>query len=142
LRIVTRDAPLPRVRIDALPDETDYRDTGCELAKSCLQCPFERCKHDVRGGAQRLSAEARDREIALLHRKHGVPAMLLAYTYGVSRRTVFRALRAHPPDGPAPVAMISARHQAALVARRRSTAPPASSAAPSEPSAAKRNGRR
>ena len=91
--VPTDDEPMPRVRRDMLPDGADYRDTGCDLAASCLQCPFDRCKYDKHGGGYRLSVEQRDREIALLRRDYEAPLTLLAHTYGVSLRTVKRALR-------------------------------------------------
>jgi hypothetical protein len=94
LRIVEADVPV-RVRKDMLPDGTDYEDTGCELAKSCLRCPFSRCKYDAPGGGRRLSTQERDREMALLHEKHRLSISLLAFAYGVTRRTVFRALLRH-----------------------------------------------
>ncbi len=84
---------LPRVRVDALPDHTDYRDTGCELSPSCLNCPLPRCKYDEPASARRAGIERRDREIALIRRKHRAPIMALARTYGISRRSVFRILR-------------------------------------------------
>lgn len=84
---------LPRVRADALPDHTDYRDTGCELSASCLACPLDRCKYDEPVSARRTGIERRDREIALIRRKHRAPIMALAGAYGISRRTVFRILR-------------------------------------------------
>lgn len=85
---------LPRCSINALPDHADYRDTGCELSPSCLACPLERCKDDEPAIRQRRAdIERRDREIALIRRKHRAPIMMLALTYGVSRRTVFRILR-------------------------------------------------
>jgi len=87
------NAALPRVRVDALPDHTDYRDTGCELSPSCLNCPLPRCKYDEPASARRAGIERRDREIALIRRKHRAPIMALAGAYGVSRRTVFRILR-------------------------------------------------
>lgn len=92
LRLIRIDAP-ERVREDALPDGMEYRDTGCELSASCLRCPLARCKHDERGGARKLSMAARDREIALLRRRYGAPLHMLAQTYGLSRRTIFRILR-------------------------------------------------
>ena len=92
LRLIPAGA-LPRVRADALPDHTDYRDTGCELSASCLACPLDRCKYDEPVSARRAGIERRDREIALIRRKHRAPIMTLAHTYGVSRRTVFRILR-------------------------------------------------
>jgi hypothetical protein len=91
--VAADDEPLPRVPRNALPDETDYRDTGCDLAPSCLNCPFDRCKYDVPGGGYRMSIKQRDREIALLRRDYGAPLPLLAHTYVVSLRTVKRALR-------------------------------------------------
>jgi len=87
------DRPLPLARRDTLPDYADYRDTGCELAPSCLRCPFARCQYDVGGGVRRHMLDRRDREIALLRRRHHAPIDMLAGTYGVSRRTVFRILR-------------------------------------------------
>ncbi|HZP58345.1 MAG TPA: hypothetical protein VFC53_12455 [Dehalococcoidia bacterium] len=92
LRVV--EPPAARVREDALPEHTDYRDTGCELSPSCLRCPLARCKYDEPSKRGRGNANARrDREIALLRRRHHAPIDLLARTYGVSRRTIFRILR-------------------------------------------------
>ena len=94
LHIVESEEDLPpRVRKDMLPDGADYEDTGCELAKSCLRCPFSTCKYDLIAGGRTLSAEDRDREIAVLREKHHVPIALLVHAYGVSLRTVYRALR-------------------------------------------------
>ena len=94
LRLISRSA-LPRVRIDALPDHTDYRDTGCEVSPQCQLCPLERCKDEDETAIRqrRADIERRDREIALIRRKYRAPIMTLAHTYGVSRRTVFRILR-------------------------------------------------
>ena len=84
-----------RVRRDTLPEHTPYRDSGCDLAPSCLRCPLARCQFDVPGGAEKLLAERRDREITLLRRRHRAPIDMLAETYGLSRRSIFRILRAH-----------------------------------------------
>jgi hypothetical protein len=92
LRLVETHA-FPLVRRDTLPDHADYRDTGCDLAPSCLRCPFVRCKYDNPNGARKLASAARDREIALLRRRHRAPIDMLAGTYGISRRTVFRVLK-------------------------------------------------
>ena len=35
-----------KIRREALPEFANYRDTGCELAPSCLRCPFARCQYD------------------------------------------------------------------------------------------------
>ena len=90
LRIV-EGRPLPLVRRDTLPDYADYRDTGCDLAPACQRCPLRRCKDDE--PAAPSSTHARDREIAMLRRRHRVPIDMLAGTYGLTRRSIFRILR-------------------------------------------------
>jgi hypothetical protein len=89
------DGPVPmamaRARRDALPEHTHYTDTGCDLHESCLTCPLVRCRYDEPGGARRVFSEDRDRAIAGMQRQ-GVPVDALAHRFGVSRRTVFRAL--------------------------------------------------
>ena len=94
LQVIEASAPAPAiVRADALPEHATYRDTGCDLSASCLKCPFDRCKYDERGGSQRMRMQARDREISHIRERHGAPIDMLAMTYGVSRRTVFRILK-------------------------------------------------
>ncbi|MBI5288558.1 MAG: hypothetical protein HY873_06255 [Chloroflexi bacterium] len=80
---------LPRVRKDSLPDEGRYPDTGCELARSCLRCPLPRCQYDEPDSVRRWLADARDREIAVLRRRHRAPVEMLCRTYGLTRRTVY-----------------------------------------------------
>jgi hypothetical protein len=87
------EEPLQFVRKDALVDSIDYRDTGCELARSCLACPLPRCQYDAPRSARMWLFAARDREIALLRRRHRVPVNTLARTYGLTRRTIFRILQ-------------------------------------------------
>lgn len=92
--LTTRTRPqLAIVRCDTLPEDAIYRDTGCELAASCLSCPLPLCKYDVPRSARRLGNYARDREIALVRRKYGAPVDAIAATYGISRRQVFRILK-------------------------------------------------
>ncbi len=90
LRLVEGDA-LPRVRRDMLPDYADYRDTGCDIASSCLRCPMRRCQYDE--PSPDVAVHARDREIVMLRRRHRVPIDMLAGTYGLTRRSIFRILR-------------------------------------------------
>jgi len=80
-----------RARRDALPEHTPYADTGCEVHHSCLSCPLVRCRYDEPGGARRLLSQGRDRQIAALQRA-GEGISEIARQFGVSRRTVFRAL--------------------------------------------------
>ena len=46
-----------------------------------------------RAAPRKWLVEARDREIALLRRKHRIPVNTLARTYGLTRRSVFRILQ-------------------------------------------------
>ena len=43
-----------KVRKEALPENTLYEDTGCDLASSCLSCPFVRCRYDYPDGIRGL----------------------------------------------------------------------------------------
>ena len=38
---------------DLPPEYCQYRDEGCALAPSCLNCPFPSCVFEERGGLQR-----------------------------------------------------------------------------------------
>jgi transcriptional regulator of acetoin/glycerol metabolism len=78
-------------RRDALPEHTSYADTGCTIHSSCLTCPLVRCRYDEPGGARKLLSDERDRSILAL-RRQGRPISVIANRFGVSRRTVFRAL--------------------------------------------------
>lgn len=91
LRLPMRGADRPRVRSDALPEFTRYRDNGCDVSTSCLTCPLPRCRYEEPGGLRALLNKTRDEQIAV-QRATGVPVAELATRFGVSRRTVFRVL--------------------------------------------------
>ncbi|HEU4760121.1 MAG TPA: helix-turn-helix domain-containing protein [Dehalococcoidia bacterium] len=80
-----------RVRSDALPEHTRYRDDGCDIHPHCLTCPLPRCRYDEPGGLRSLVNAHRDRQIVEM-RLRGVPVDDLAGRFGISRRTVFRIL--------------------------------------------------
>ena len=80
-----------RVRRDGLPENTPYTDTGCDVHPHCLTCPLVRCRYDEPGGARRVFNEDRDRLILRFHAE-GLAVHVIARHFGVSRRTVFRAL--------------------------------------------------
>ena len=79
---------------DLRPEFCQYRDEGCELAGSCLSCPFARCIYDEPGGKQRWMKRVRDREIVRLHVKEGKKVKELGEMFGICERTVERALKA------------------------------------------------
>lgn len=90
--------PLNTCRGDALPEQTRYRDEGCELAPSCLNCPLPLCRYDLPGGVRRQRLRTRDDAIIRLRRVGGLPVEEIARRFGLSRRSVFRVLqRAQTP---------------------------------------------
>ena len=93
-----------RARRDSLPEYTPYQDTGCEVHNSCLTCPLVRCRYDEPGGARKLMSDQRDRSIVMMQRS-GATVTTIARRFGVSRRTVFRALARErtPPPGRLPI---------------------------------------
>lgn len=90
LRLVEADPRQPRR--DALPEHTNYHDSGCDLHPSCLRCPLVRCRYDEPGGARHLLSRDRDAEVLALQRDGGRSIEQIARHVGVSRRTVFRIL--------------------------------------------------
>jgi len=85
------------VRIDALPENLRYRDEGCDLSPSCLNCRLPVCRYDHPSGTRRLRTLGRDQEIVRLRRRERLPIDALARRFDVSRRTVFRILRRCDP---------------------------------------------
>jgi hypothetical protein len=87
----------PSVRFDALPENVRYRDEGCDLSPSCLDCRLPICRYDHPAGTRRLRTLGRDEEIVRLRRGDRLPIDALARRFHVSRRTVFRILRRCDP---------------------------------------------
>ncbi|MGA7676908.1 MAG: helix-turn-helix domain-containing protein [Dehalococcoidia bacterium] len=79
--------------LDLLPDDIDWRDEGCEVFGSCLNCPLPRCLEEEPRGQQRLKLAVRNKRMVEL-RQGGKSVKDIAGLFGVSRRTVERALRA------------------------------------------------
>ncbi len=57
--------------MDVLPEYCRYRDEGCELFSSCLDCPLPRCTEDIPRGKQRHKKERRNKEILKLFYAEG-----------------------------------------------------------------------
>jgi hypothetical protein len=79
--------------LDLLPEEIDWRDEGCAVFSSCLSCPLPRCVEEEPRGQQRLRLAARNKRMVEL-RQGGKSVKEIAGLFGVSKRTVERALRA------------------------------------------------
>jgi hypothetical protein len=82
-----------RPRSDALPEHTDFNDSGCELYPSCLRCPLPKCRYEEPGGAAAMLRTGRDDRILHLAGEVGLTVDHLAEMFGLSRRTIFRVLR-------------------------------------------------
>lgn len=81
------------LRVDILPERHPYQDDGCDVSSSCLRCPLPQCKYDVPNGERRERRDRRDAEIAAARRRERLSVPELARRFGVSDRTVFRALQ-------------------------------------------------
>jgi len=77
---------------DLLPEEFPYEDAGCEMAPSCLECPFPKCLEDEPRGKQKQSKRSRDETMRQM-RREGKSVAEIARIFDVSRRTVDRALK-------------------------------------------------
>jgi hypothetical protein len=80
---------LPLAQERQLPENAHYPDDGCDLAPSCLTCPFVACRYDIPGGKRALLNGYRDKAIASL-RQNGKAVPVVAELLGVSVRTVVR----------------------------------------------------
>jgi hypothetical protein len=89
--------PTLEAELDLLPEHCHYRDEGCELAESCLNCPFPECIYDEPGGKQRLLKGQRDTEIARLFSTEKRSVKELAQMFNLSVRTIQRALKKQRP---------------------------------------------
>jgi hypothetical protein len=76
-----------------LPDDSNWKDGGCELFPSCLNCPLPQCVEEKPRGRQQLRLLARSHRIAKLKRR-GKDTAEIARLCRVSRRTVQRTLKA------------------------------------------------
>ncbi len=84
--------------VDLPPEYCHYRDEGCDLASSCLKCPFPKCIYDEPRGRQRWLKRLRAREMTRLFTTKGKGIKELALMFGVSQRTVQRALKVASGD--------------------------------------------
>lgn len=80
---------------DLLPEYCCYRDEGCELASSCLECPFESCIEDRPRPWSRWkqSLAGRDSEILRLHFRDKLSIKELATRFRIGASTVKRILK-------------------------------------------------
>jgi len=79
--------------LDLPPEYCHYQDKGCEFANSCLNCPLPQCIYEQPRGRQRWLKRLREREMIRLFTNEGKKVKELAAMFGVSQRTIQRALK-------------------------------------------------
>ncbi len=68
-----------------------FQDTGCELAPTCLACPFPQCRFDYPGGNAAFLRKFRDEDIRAQAAK-GEPPLEIGRKHRLSERTVYRII--------------------------------------------------
>ena len=81
------------IGLDLPPEFCEYRDEGCELANSCLHCPFPICIPEETRGETKWLKQERSREMARLYSSKEKSVKELAAMFGVSSRTTYRELQ-------------------------------------------------
>ncbi len=84
---------LAPVRADTLPENTNYRDDGCDISSSCLTCPLPVCKFDNPGWLRRASRHERDESVVQAQLVEGLGVLELAERFRLSSRTIHRILQ-------------------------------------------------
>ena len=114
------------VRADTLPENTRYRDDGCDAALTCVECPLSLCKYDDPGWLQRENRRTRDDEIFRL-RSQQVPVAEISKRFGISTRTVHRIVQrggatpvASDEEGVNPIVSLSELDERSLFQQRAS----------------------
>ena len=72
------------VELDLPPEYVPYRDEGCDLYESCLNCPLPKCIYDEPGGKHHWLKRLRGKEMARLFTTEGKEIKELALMFGVS----------------------------------------------------------
>ena len=88
---MTRRKGLPL--IDVFPEHFPYRDDGCDISPSCLNCPLPHCKYDEPGWLQRETRQRRDQEVMMARIMEGKTVPQLARIFGLSERTIHRIIK-------------------------------------------------
>ncbi len=78
---------------DLPPEYCQYDDNGCEFSETCLNCPLPVCVFDEPRGKQRIVKYSRAVEMSQLHFEAGKSVKELAVIFGISTRSVQRALK-------------------------------------------------
>lgn len=72
-------------------EDSNWKDTGCELHSHCLDCPFTRCLEDKPRGKQQARLKLRASAMRKMRRSNSVHEVAMAF--GVCIRTVQREMK-------------------------------------------------
>lgn len=90
----SKSSAYPEYRIE----HEQFKDTGCDVAPHCLTCPLPRCRFDEPRAEYRQAVTVlnleRNQQIRTLMTWPDATPTTVAATFGVSRRTVFRVMKA------------------------------------------------
>lgn len=75
-----------------------YKDIGCNLAPSCLNCPLPICKYDRPKQDQGSEGKQKDLETLKIMRSEGLTKVQAAKRFGVTERTIYRILSRNPSE--------------------------------------------
>jgi hypothetical protein len=84
---------LSKTLVDTVPEFYHYEDTGCEVSRSCLNCPLPRCKYDDPIWFQRQRRLTRDLKVLTTMHLEGLTVEAAAERFSVTVRTIFRIMR-------------------------------------------------
>ena len=88
-----------RLTPDVLQEFYAYRDAGCDLSPSCLECPLPQCKYDNPSvGSPQKSVPGGIEQVVDAFRQEGLTAPQVAARFDMSQRTVFRILKRYEED--------------------------------------------
>lgn len=79
-------------KVDCQGEYDNWRDRGCDLHPSCLNCPEPVCIYDLPRGKQTRRLSLRQKSIRTLA-ANGMPNGRLAQLFKCSVRTIQRALK-------------------------------------------------
>lgn len=80
-----------------IPGYGIYRDTGCQYAPKCLECPLPDCKYDGPRAAQDEARARRRQQIQRWHNR-GLSVAAIAKRMKCGTRTVYRDIQAGTPE--------------------------------------------
>ena len=80
-------------KFDYTSFSVNYEDTGCEVSRSCLNCPLPRCKYDDPIWFQRNRRLARDFKVWSAIQQDDLSVEDAAERFSVTVRTIFRIMR-------------------------------------------------